>query len=103
MKKPSTDPIKVTYISSPMMVKASNATEFRAIVQELTGMNSDVGYCDYDDIATNGGNQSSVNNNIHGVDSDVSAPHGDVLMPLFDESLVDERLLWSHLLSVSSI
>ncbi|TXG66003.1 hypothetical protein EZV62_007278 [Acer yangbiense] len=35
-------PIKVTYISSPMMVKASNASEFRAIVQQLTGKNSHV-------------------------------------------------------------
>lgn len=33
--------MKVTYISNPMMVKASNASEFRAIVQELTGQHSD--------------------------------------------------------------
>ncbi|XVF31055.1 hypothetical protein REPUB_Repub16aG0112400 [Reevesia pubescens] len=37
------NPIKVKYISSPMMVKASNAAEFRAIVQELTGQYSDIG------------------------------------------------------------
>lgn len=37
------NPIKIKYISSPMMVKASNAAEFRAIVQELTGQNSDIG------------------------------------------------------------
>ncbi|XP_057475901.1 sigma factor binding protein 1, chloroplastic-like [Actinidia eriantha] len=35
-------PIKVTYISSPVMVQANNASEFRAIVEELTGQNSDV-------------------------------------------------------------
>lgn len=35
-------PIKIKYISSPMMVRASNASEFRAIVQELTGQNSNV-------------------------------------------------------------
>ncbi|OMO71983.1 VQ motif-containing protein [Corchorus capsularis] len=35
------NPIKVTYIDSPTMVKVSNADEFRAIVQELTGRNSD--------------------------------------------------------------
>ncbi|OMO96237.1 VQ motif-containing protein [Corchorus olitorius] len=35
------NPIKVTYIASPTMVKVSNADEFRAIVQELTGRNSD--------------------------------------------------------------
>ncbi|KAG6599333.1 hypothetical protein SDJN03_09111, partial [Cucurbita argyrosperma subsp. sororia] len=33
-------PIKVKYISSPMMIKASNAHEFRAIVQQLTGFTS---------------------------------------------------------------
>lgn len=32
--------IKVVYISSPMKVKTS-ASEFRALVQELTGINSD--------------------------------------------------------------
>ncbi|XP_021282108.1 uncharacterized protein LOC110414990 [Herrania umbratica] len=41
--KAKKNPIKIKYISSPMMVKASNADEFRAIVQELTGRNSDVG------------------------------------------------------------
>ncbi|XP_031270572.1 sigma factor binding protein 2, chloroplastic-like [Pistacia vera] len=40
--KAKKNPIKVTYISSPMKVKASSASEFRAIVQELTGKNSDV-------------------------------------------------------------
>ena len=35
-------PIKIKYISSPMMVRANNASEFRAIVQELTGQNSNV-------------------------------------------------------------
>ncbi|XAR53569.1 hypothetical protein NMG60_11022179 [Bertholletia excelsa] len=34
-------PIKVKYISSPMKVTAKNPTEFRAIVQELTGQNAD--------------------------------------------------------------
>ncbi|KAL6989137.1 hypothetical protein U1Q18_014889 [Sarracenia purpurea var. burkii] len=46
IKKPSkgkTKPIKIRYISSPVMVWASNASEFRAIVQELTGRNSDLG------------------------------------------------------------
>ncbi|XP_042501330.1 uncharacterized protein LOC122079139 [Macadamia integrifolia] len=40
-KKPS-KPIKVVYISSPMKVKTS-ASEFRALVQELTGRDSDLG------------------------------------------------------------
>jgi hypothetical protein len=31
------EPVKIKYISSPMFVKASNASEFQAIVQELTG------------------------------------------------------------------
>lgn len=34
-------PIKIKYISSPMMVQANSALEFREIVQELTGQNSD--------------------------------------------------------------
>lgn len=32
-------PMKIKYISSPMMVKASSASEFRAIVQQHTGQN----------------------------------------------------------------
>ncbi|PKI32135.1 hypothetical protein CRG98_047453 [Punica granatum] len=36
-------PLKITYISSPVMVRATTASEFRAIVQELTGKDSDVG------------------------------------------------------------
>lgn len=32
--------MKVKYISSPVMVNAKNATEFKAIVQELTGKDS---------------------------------------------------------------
>ncbi|KAJ4845532.1 hypothetical protein Tsubulata_015618 [Turnera subulata] len=35
-------PLKITYISSPRMVKVCNAMEFRAIVQELTGKNSKI-------------------------------------------------------------
>lgn len=40
--KTMTKPIKITYISSPMIVKACDASEFRAIVQELTGKNSSI-------------------------------------------------------------
>ncbi|GLT80869.1 hypothetical protein SLA2020_522810 [Shorea laevis] len=38
-RKIKKNPIRITYISSPMMVKAT-AAEFRAIVQELTGRDS---------------------------------------------------------------
>ncbi|CAK9172425.1 unnamed protein product [Ilex paraguariensis] len=38
----SEEGITVKYISNPVMVKANNASEFRAIVQELTGQNSDI-------------------------------------------------------------
>ncbi|KAJ6877140.1 hypothetical protein NC651_030006 [Populus alba x Populus x berolinensis] len=44
-KKPTKhkkEPVKITYISSPTMVKATSASEFRAIVQELTGKDSKV-------------------------------------------------------------
>ncbi|GMG99589.1 hypothetical protein Nepgr_001429 [Nepenthes gracilis] len=34
------EPLRVKYISSPIIVNASSETEFRAVVQELTGKNS---------------------------------------------------------------
>ncbi|OWM85476.1 uncharacterized protein LOC116202014 [Punica granatum] len=39
--KPMNSPIKVVYISNPMRVKAT-ASEFRALVQELTGQDSEL-------------------------------------------------------------
>lgn len=39
-KKSNNNPIKVVYISNPMKVKTS-ASEFRALVQELTGQNAE--------------------------------------------------------------
>ncbi|KAF8398238.1 hypothetical protein HHK36_017164 [Tetracentron sinense] len=39
--KPKKKPIKVVYISNPMKVKTS-ASEFRALVQELTGRDSNL-------------------------------------------------------------
>lgn len=33
------EPIKVKYIDSPLMVNTKNASEFRTIVQKLTGKN----------------------------------------------------------------
>lgn len=36
----SKEPMKVKYISSPVLVNAKNAAEFKAIVQELTGKDS---------------------------------------------------------------
>ncbi|KAF2287683.1 hypothetical protein GH714_002309 [Hevea brasiliensis] len=35
-------PVKITYISNPTMFRATNALEFRAIVQQLTGKDSKV-------------------------------------------------------------
>lgn len=43
-KKPSKEPLKVKYISSPVLVNAKNPTEFKAIVQELTGKDSSEGH-----------------------------------------------------------
>ncbi|CAI0433983.1 unnamed protein product [Linum tenue] len=43
------EPLKITYISSPTLVKATNASEFRALVQELTGKDSRVGEDDHDE------------------------------------------------------
>ncbi|XAR49235.1 hypothetical protein NMG60_11032359 [Bertholletia excelsa] len=51
LKKPTRQKKKsvtVKYISSPLMVRASNELEFRAIVQELTGQNSDLGATSFD-------------------------------------------------------
>ncbi|KAB1200826.1 hypothetical protein CJ030_MR0G006185 [Morella rubra] len=39
--KAKQEPVKIKYISSPTFVRASNPIEFRAIVQELTGQNSE--------------------------------------------------------------
>ncbi|KAK3043212.1 hypothetical protein RJ639_001645 [Escallonia herrerae] len=39
--KPKKKPVKVVYISNPMRVKTS-ASEFRALVQELTGQDADL-------------------------------------------------------------
>ncbi|GMH13210.1 hypothetical protein Nepgr_015051 [Nepenthes gracilis] len=35
------EPLRVRYISSPILVNARSESEFRAVVQELTGKNSD--------------------------------------------------------------
>ncbi|KAG6638512.1 hypothetical protein CIPAW_10G040200 [Carya illinoinensis] len=40
--KKSSKPIKVVYISNPMKVKADSASQFRALVQELTGQDSEL-------------------------------------------------------------
>jgi hypothetical protein len=52
------EPVKIKYISSPVFVKASNASEFRAIVQELTGKNAkDRSFCESSNsMHTNHGN-----------------------------------------------
>ncbi|KAK0599772.1 hypothetical protein LWI29_008465 [Acer saccharum] len=50
MNEVKKNPIKVTYISSPMMVKANNASEFRTIVQQLTGKNSHIPPADDHDL-----------------------------------------------------
>ncbi|GAB2287439.1 hypothetical protein Dimus_021816 [Dionaea muscipula] len=46
--RPKNEPLTVKYISSPIMVSAKTESEFRAVVQELTGKDADAG-----------GNQSS--------------------------------------------
>ncbi|CAN0892845.1 hypothetical protein LINGRAHAP2_LOCUS17803 [Linum grandiflorum] len=63
-KKKKKEPMKITYISSPTLVKAASASEFRALVQELTGKDSRVGeeesyeYCS--PVSSAGGGGSSV-------------------------------------------
>ncbi|KAJ9180064.1 hypothetical protein P3X46_008355 [Hevea brasiliensis] len=42
LSKNKKKPVKITYICNPTMVRAANASEFRAIVQELTGKDSKI-------------------------------------------------------------
>ncbi|KAL1292169.1 hypothetical protein HN51_060594 [Arachis hypogaea] len=57
------DNFKVTYISSPMKVKTS-ASKFRAVVQELTGQDSNVADVIFmEEAATNTNNYNVINNN----------------------------------------
>ncbi|OVA05284.1 VQ [Macleaya cordata] len=39
-KKIKKEPMKIIYISDPMMFKASNSVEFKTLVQQLTGQDS---------------------------------------------------------------
>ncbi|KAL5835332.1 hypothetical protein ACOSQ4_014829 [Xanthoceras sorbifolium] len=125
MKK---SPIKVTYISSPMMVKASNASEFRAIVQELTGKNSDVSD-DHDVFPTTtlSNEEESVHHHHHhhhrhhqafdqGRSENITADHhrdneysfsNNIIMSLLDHdhdlvgNQFDERFLWREIVSAA--
>lgn len=63
-KKPdNTKPVKVVYISNPMRVKVS-ASEFRALVQELTGQDAELPdpskFNGHDSDATNSDDQTVV-------------------------------------------
>ncbi|XP_057737276.1 uncharacterized protein LOC130954538 [Arachis stenosperma] len=60
------DNFKVTYISSPMKVKTS-ASKFRAVVQELTGQDSNVADVIFMEEATNTTNCNVINNDNNGV------------------------------------
>ncbi|KAK4717250.1 hypothetical protein R3W88_015588 [Solanum pinnatisectum] len=51
------EPMKVKYISSPVLVNAKNADEFRSIVQELTGKNPERGGGIGDDGGDGGGDR----------------------------------------------
>lgn len=70
--------IKVTYISSPMKVKASSA-EFRAIVQELTGCNSNPESMDA---------WSAVNN------VDDAAHSTSAINPISSTPMLDQGFIW---------
>ncbi|XVF06360.1 hypothetical protein REPUB_Repub06bG0041400 [Reevesia pubescens] len=90
------NPIKITYISSPMMVTASNAAEFRAIVQELTGQTSNIR--EPDNVPTTIHDET---NQVHfpfEVDSAAKIDDKDLLDTIFPDDLssleFDEGLLW---------
>ncbi|KAL4341674.1 hypothetical protein GQ457_08G005340 [Hibiscus cannabinus] len=90
--KPKKNPIKIKYISSPMMVKASNEAEFRAIVQQLTGQNSDIGDrepCTITEEANQAGNfQADSFAKIDDPDLSEALPYDMSAMELLDESFV---------------
>ena len=69
--------VKIKYISSPMKVKASSASEFRAIVQELTGCNSIVPEWSF----------------VNGVDQD-AVDFVSVHNPICPTSMLDQGFLW---------
>ncbi|PRQ41767.1 hypothetical protein RchiOBHm_Chr3g0450331 [Rosa chinensis] len=87
-------PIMIKYISSPMMVQANNASEFRAIVQELTGQNSDTTIPDH------GTNQASwVSNHRASQSANMKTQNADELMKFSDDrvevfSQFDEIKFW---------
>lgn len=54
-------PVKITYISSPTMFTATNASEFRAIVQEFTGKDSKV-LDNWDPCTATSNEESTLNN-----------------------------------------
>ena len=83
------EPMKIKYISSPLLVKASNASEFRAIVQELTGQNSeDRSPHDSDSMVTNRA-QPKIEMAKKTVDGGVSR----TTMPLLE---LNEEYLWEN-------
>ncbi|URE10670.1 hypothetical protein MUK42_03825 [Musa troglodytarum] len=69
-------PIKVVYISNPMKVKASVA-EFRSVVQELTGQDSDIaGFSKYGAADTESGDPPPSNSPGLAVESTRANPSG---------------------------
>ncbi|XP_062093108.1 sigma factor binding protein 1, chloroplastic-like [Humulus lupulus] len=57
--------VKVVYISSPMKVKTS-ASEFRALVQELTGINSDAErFMEINGVGSNSSSPSHSHDRLH--------------------------------------
>ncbi|KAF8017792.1 hypothetical protein BT93_H2863 [Corymbia citriodora subsp. variegata] len=81
-------PLKIRYISSPVMVKASNPSEFRAIVQELTGKDSDAGgFSEYSKDASLSSVQSNLQTQKKGEPNYVSYS-----VPF--NGLLDEGLFW---------
>ncbi|CAL9091021.1 unnamed protein product [Musa hybrid cultivar] len=73
-------PIKVVYISNPMKVKASVA-EFRSVVQELTGQDSDIaGFSKYRSVDTDSGDPPPSNSPGLAVESTRANPSGTDLL-----------------------
>lgn len=110
------NPIKVTYISSPMKVKASSASEFRAIVQELTGKNSDI-FKDHSDdsyatvdLPEEANNYQAINlqdgDRLLQNDVAVFSAHDYLLDDAFSSHVldqIDERFMWRDVSAESSL
>ncbi|KAK9169714.1 hypothetical protein Syun_001854 [Stephania yunnanensis] len=83
--------MKVVYISNPMKVKASSASEFRALVQELTGKDSY--WADHDEPAHDYHHQ--IKSPDKGIINDDRRRSDEGVGGAATDDIDDEQLIWS--------